>query len=104
MNERGAWTITVEQRGSFRSRAGETLLQAAQRSGVVLPSGCRHGACRTCAVRVVSGHVSQRSGTALTSDLLAQHYVLACTATAKSDCTVRLETGTDRLDVLPWTE
>lgn len=96
--------ITVEQRGSFRSRAGETLLQAAERGGVVLASGCQHGACRTCAVRVVAGHVSQRSGTSLTSDLLARHYVLACTATAKSDCTLRVETGAERLDVLPWTE
>ncbi len=104
MSDGGGWVVTVEARGSFPSLAGETLLQAASRGGVLLPSGCQHGACRTCAVRVVSGHVSQRSGTSLSSELLARRYVLACTATAKSDCTLRVETGADRVGVLPWTE
>jgi len=98
------WTITVEGRGTFPSAPGETILEAAFRAGVMLRSGCRHGACRTCAARVLEGHVSQRSGTALTPELLSQNYVLTCTASAKSDCTLRVRDEDPRVEVLPWTE
>ena len=104
MKGKDKWTITVEGRGTFPCDQGEMLLDAATRGGVMLRSGCRHGACRTCAVRVVAGHVSQRSGTALTPELLSQNYVLTCTASAKSDCTLRVRDDDPRVEVLPWTE
>ena len=104
MTDDPGWTVTIEGSESFPSLRGETILQAARRAGVLLPSGCRYGACRTCAVQVVRGQVSQRAGTALTEEHLERNYVLACTASAQSDCILRVETDEPWIEVLPWTE
>ena len=48
--------ITVRPGGqTFLSEEGETLLDAALRQGVLLPHGCRDGACGACRGKVLSG-------------------------------------------------
>lgn len=42
--------------------ADGSLLDAAERAGVPLPSGCRVGQCESCAMRIVSGQVVHLSG------------------------------------------
>jgi len=49
--------VEVEGRGGFAARAGEPLMNALERVGVVLPAGCRSGQCSACRTRLVSGKV-----------------------------------------------
>ena len=39
---------------------GQSLLEAARAAGVLLPSSCRVGTCRTCRCRLSDGEVSYR--------------------------------------------
>lgn len=68
---------------------GQTILEAAEGSGVDVPSLCRAGVCGTCRVRITEGDVDCDSTTLDASDV-AQGYVLACVATPRTDCTVQL--------------
>ncbi len=70
---------------------GETILQAALRAGVVLPYGCKDGACGSCKSQLVDGEVDygtyQRK--ALSDAEREQGGVLICCATAKTDVVVK---------------
>ena len=70
-------------------RAGETLLDAAERGGVAVASLCRAGVCGTCRTRVTGGEVDCTS-TTLDARERADGFVLACVATARTACTVEL--------------
>lgn len=67
--------------------AGDTLLEAAEASGVQIPTLCRAGVCGTCRTRVIEGEVDCQSD-ALGPDSATSGYVLACVAQLRSDCTV----------------
>jgi ferredoxin len=71
-------------------RADETILGAADRAGVPLPSGCRDGHCISCAARLLEGHVDQSAGEALTRAEREEGYVLLCVARPRSDCVLRV--------------
>ena len=45
--------------------AGETLLESAERSGVLARSGCRTGICHTCTTRILSGCATEIGGNAV---------------------------------------
>jgi CDP-4-dehydro-6-deoxyglucose reductase, E3 len=50
------YQISVPHRDiAFRCKAGETLLDAAERSGYLVPYSCRKGVCSTCEGAVVAG-------------------------------------------------
>ncbi len=50
--------ITVQpSRHTFQAEAGESILDAALRQGLMLPYGCRDGACGACRGKVLSGSV-----------------------------------------------
>jgi CDP-4-dehydro-6-deoxyglucose reductase len=50
--------VTVAPSGQqFQVEEGETVLAAALRQGVMLPYGCKNGACGSCKGRIVSGSV-----------------------------------------------
>lgn len=66
---------------------GQTLLEAAEAAGVSLESLCRAGICGTCRTRVTSGEVECTSD-ALSAEERADGFVLACVATAHSNCTI----------------
>ena len=42
---------------SFACDDGETVLAAATRADLMIPYGCRNGACGTCKSRILSGEV-----------------------------------------------
>ena len=72
---------------AFTAEPGQTLLEAAEQSGVAIPSLCRAGVCGTCRTRVLEGDVD------CTSELLDEDdrrsgYVLACVSSAQSDCVI----------------
>jgi CDP-4-dehydro-6-deoxyglucose reductase, E3 len=68
----------------------ETVLQAALRQGVVLPYGCKTGACGSCKVRVVSGEFDQgaHSAGALKPEEAAAGMALMCCAQPRTDLTI----------------
>ncbi|WP_374585996.1 2Fe-2S iron-sulfur cluster-binding protein [Pseudoduganella sp.] len=79
--------IRVEPKGlSFETDGEATLLAAAARAGVVLPSSCRNGTCRTCICHVRSGsarHLIAWPGLSLEEK--RDGYILPCVAVAASD-------------------
>lgn len=70
---------------------GETILAAALRAGVVLPYGCKDGACGSCKSVLVEGTVDYGvyQSKALSDAEKNQGAVLLCCATAKTDVVVQ---------------
>jgi NAD(P)H-flavin reductase/ferredoxin len=79
-------TIAVEDADiSFTCSDGETILVAAERAGYTMPYSCRKGVCASCEGFLSKGDVKQRS-----KEIAGPSgKVLFCTATAKSDLTIR---------------
>lgn len=64
-----------------------SILDAAEASGIPLPSGCRYGACQTCSVRLIEGRIDYGP------DLAAQPdppTILACCTTPRGDIVLDL--------------
>lgn len=81
------FSAVVQPQGlEFDTSDSLTLLQAAELSGVRLPSSCRNGTCRTCFCRLLSGEV--RYGIpwpGLSADEKTEGYILPCVAYPQSD-------------------
>jgi len=70
----------------FDVESGLTLLEAAERSRVRLPSSCRNGTCRTCLCQLVSGAVRYTvEWPGLSAEEKAEGCVLPCVAQPVSD-------------------
>ena len=83
--------ITVQPSGrQFAAEANETLLEAALRQGLLLPYGCKDGACGACKGKVLSGTVDhgQAQAHALKDDEKAAGLTLYCCARAESDLVI----------------
>ncbi|WP_431824480.1 fatty acid desaturase [Burkholderia sp. F1] len=78
-------TITV--------RSDETLLQAALRQDIDIPSICRVGGCGTCKCRLKEGRVDALTETAylLTEKEIDEGYILACQSRLRSDIRVDVD-------------
>ncbi|AKS41038.1 CDP-6-deoxy-delta-3,4-glucoseen reductase [Wenzhouxiangella marina] len=86
-----AHRITLAASGrQFQARAGETLLSAALRQGVVLPYSCKNGTCASCRCRLEEGTVSypHNPPTALEFEDLGAGFGLTCQAVAESDLVI----------------
>jgi toluene methyl-monooxygenase electron transfer component len=72
---------------------GETLLQAALRSGVAFPHSCRVGSCATCKCRLVAGNIKSMTDTSyvLDTEEVEGGFILACQSILKSDIRVFVE-------------
>jgi CDP-4-dehydro-6-deoxyglucose reductase, E3 len=87
--------VTVQPSGhSFDVEEGESVLAAALRQDLVLPYGCRNGACGSCKGKILEGRVDygvyQRK--ALTEEERAQGKALFCQARALTDLVVEART------------
>lgn len=82
-----AFRVTILGTGlHFDAAPGETLLVAARRQGVLLPSSCRNGTCRECRCRVDQGRVRHTiHWPGLSAEEKQQGWVLPCVAEAESD-------------------
>lgn len=71
----------------FEAAADQTILDAALEAGLLLPYGCRDGACGACKGRILSGAVDYGTGpaTALTDAERAAGMALFCRAMPCSD-------------------
>jgi ferredoxin len=67
------------------------ILHTAESQGVDLPFACRNGACTTCAVRVLSGHLEQPEAMGLSPELQQRGYALLCVSYARSDLEVETQ-------------
>ncbi len=84
--------VRLEGQGwQFEAGAGQTLLQAAEQAGIVLPSSCRNGTCRTCLCRASSGSVSYKiDWPGLSAEEKRDGYLLPCVALAESDLSLQV--------------
>jgi ferredoxin-NADP reductase/ferredoxin len=73
---------------SFVVRAEQTILDAAEASGVSLEHLCRSGICGACKMRKISGSVEMGEGTALSETDIKSGYILTCIGKAVGDVTL----------------
>ena len=83
--------ISVEPSGHvFEANEGETLLDAGLRQGLMMPYGCRSGACGACRGKVLNGRIEHGDAQefALPEKDRAAGFALFCCASAKSDLVI----------------
>lgn len=88
-------SVTIQPSGQqFHVEEGEAVLAAALRQGLVLPYGCKNGACGTCKGRIVSGTVDYGAyqAKALPDEDKARGKALFCQAKPLSDLVVEART------------
>ncbi|THF61295.1 CDP-6-deoxy-delta-3,4-glucoseen reductase [Pseudothauera rhizosphaerae] len=78
----------------FQAEPDQTILDAALAAGLLLPYGCRDGACGACKGKVIAGTVDHGgvSGAVLTDEERAAGLALFCRATARSDLVLEART------------
>lgn len=92
---------------SFDCDDDETVLAAAMRADLMIPYGCRNGACGTCKSRVLEGAVDygQYQPGTLTDAEKKQGYALLCVARAETDLAIEVrevrKAGDIRIRKLP---
>jgi CDP-4-dehydro-6-deoxyglucose reductase len=87
--------VTVQPSGhTFEVQEGESILAAALRQDLVLPYGCRNGACGSCKGKVLEGRVDYGvyQAKALTDEEKAQGKALFCQARPLDDLVIEART------------
>ncbi|MCI4682372.1 2Fe-2S iron-sulfur cluster binding domain-containing protein [Rhodoblastus acidophilus] len=90
--------LTIEPIGDeIEVAEGQTILDACLRAGVYLPHACGHGLCGTCKTQVLDGEIDhgEASPFALMDFERDEGFVLACTATLKSDVAIEADVEDD---------
>jgi CDP-4-dehydro-6-deoxyglucose reductase len=88
-------TVTVQPSGQqFEVQEGESVLAAALRQAIILPYGCKNGACGSCKGRIVSGSVDYGvyQKKALSDDDRAKGKALFCQAKPLGDLVIEART------------
>lgn len=88
-----AFQISVQPGAhGFAAEADETILDAALRQGLILPYGCRDGACGACRGKILSGEVDYGKAQihALSEEDRHAGFALFCCAKAKSDLDIEV--------------
>jgi len=96
------WTVQIDPAGrSFRAEANESLLEAALRQGIVLPYGCRDGACGSCKAKATEGSWEQgpHQSSALRAEEREQGFLLTCSSFARSDLRLACRTVSAVADI-----
>jgi CDP-4-dehydro-6-deoxyglucose reductase len=77
---------------SFECNADETVLQAAMRADLMIPYGCRNGACGTCKGKVLAGDIDYGSyqTSTLTEDEKRMGFALFCSARPLTDLVIEV--------------
>jgi len=88
-------SVTIQPSGhQFQVEDGEAVLAAALRQGLVLPYGCKNGACGSCKGKILAGTVDYgvHQQKALTDDEKAQGKALFCQARPLTDLVIEART------------
>ncbi|MBK6649030.1 MAG: 2Fe-2S iron-sulfur cluster binding domain-containing protein [Betaproteobacteria bacterium] len=90
--ENGVFIGSIEPDGTpFDVLPDATVLQAAERAGIDMPSSCRVGNCRTCISLLTKGQVRyQMAWPGLSAEEKAEGYILPCVAYPLSDIQIRI--------------
>jgi CDP-4-dehydro-6-deoxyglucose reductase, E3 len=83
-----SFTVTVQPSAkSFSAEPDQTILEAALAAGIVIPYGCKNGACGSCKGKVVSGEIAQgpHQASSLSAAEQAEGKALFCCAKACSN-------------------
>lgn len=86
--------VTLQRSGrTFDVQSNETILDAATRQGILIPYGCRNGACGSCRGRVVAGSIHYPGGEppALDDRQRARGDALLCQAHVRNDVSLDVE-------------
>lgn len=93
------YNVTVRNRNGqvVAVSPDEFLLEALETAGMLLPYGCRYGACLTCTASLIEGQVDQSGGRAFALRPRQQDagYVLLCVARPLTDCVIDVGTRRD---------
>jgi len=85
ISEKDVFAVRVNNGHTLRASAGESLLAALEKAGVLVPSICRSGECSMCRVKVVSGRVFQPAGVPVRKSDRQFGYVHSCVSYPISD-------------------
>ncbi|MBD2035576.1 2Fe-2S iron-sulfur cluster binding domain-containing protein [Phormidium sp. FACHB-592] len=88
------YTVELQHQGSTHTLQvpdDQTILEAAQASGLELPNSCNAGICTTCAAQVIEGRVDQPDAMGVSPELREQGYALLCVAYPRSDLKIETE-------------
>ena len=83
-------TIANRDNAVYRVDPHKPLLTSLLDQGVDLPYGCKYGGCITCAARLITGEVNQKSQVALNNRQINDGYVILCVARPVTDCTLEI--------------
>jgi NAD(P)H-flavin reductase len=72
------------------ARAGEPLITALEKKGVIVPSLCRSGECSMCRIRIISGKVFQPKGVPVRKSDRQFGYVHSCVSYPLDDLEIAL--------------
>lgn len=76
----------------------QSIIDAVEDAGYILPIACRYGGCITCAAKLIEGRVRQPNATAINSRQSKAGYILLCVARPKTDLV--LDVGVESHDQL----
>lgn len=82
--------VEVENRKTFKTTAGEPLLNALERQGLAVPALCRTGECSTCRVKLLEGEVYLHPEAWVRESDRAHGYLHSCVTYPLSDLKIRL--------------
>lgn len=85
-----SFTVNVQGRGSFEAPAGESILTALEKNGIVVPTLCRSGECSLCRIKVLAGQVFQPAGVPVRISDSQFGYTHSCVSYAVSDIDIML--------------
>ncbi|MBD1999110.1 2Fe-2S iron-sulfur cluster binding domain-containing protein [Oculatella sp. FACHB-28] len=87
-------TVEIYHQGATKTLTvpeNQTILEAAQASGLDLPYSCSAGVCTTCAAQILEGTVDQSDGMGISPEIREQGYALLCVAYPRSDLKIETE-------------
>jgi ferredoxin len=92
MEKERSYQVIIRSKGwNFCVAEGESLLAAALRSGIRLPSSCRNGTCRACMCRCIAGTVTYNiAWPGLSMEEKAESWILPCVASPESDLIIEV--------------
>lgn len=84
------YTITLTDGRTLQATATETIMQALERAGIVIPNLCRSGECSTCRTKLVSGKVFQPGSELLRKSDMKMGYIHPCVTYPMEDIVIAL--------------